>query len=979
MNLLRELSLSRRARRFAGLLMVFAMVLLVASVALSSNVLAQSPPATPSSVSVTRADGTLTASWDAISGATKHHVTYTDNGGASWQLAALAHPSSSIEIDADNSKTYIVGVRAGNDSDQWSGWRNSPSAGPYTPSPPGAVASVSLTRSDGKVSASWDAVSGATKYHVTYTTDGGYSWSAAASAHTTASIEIDADNSKTYIVGVRAGNSVGWGGWRNSAPASPYVTLAASKIASIKATIAIANHSGNWHYKANKAPDSACSGPVSATSHTVTGLSADTSYIYAAYSDANCATAIATADAFTTLGQVYVENAKSRSGACHVAANRACGFWFRAAGRGANLFSVLGSFDAKTGNPSGLSVTLRDRRDGVVLATLSGSGNPSGDTAYACSGDGCKVGWGSSYFVQFNASGGNYPNDYFSLQTSTGQTVSQNRGWSLTNGYDYHSGNGWATTNGSTPRVKLTADGAPYFYQDWDRITSTRAALTLEEYPNAWWYKRVQPGSGIHADDTCRSVAAGTEDVVDTGATAARWYTYTAYDASGCHDADALDSAHFRTPGRLVVSNITATSATLTLPNYAGDWWLRRYAPQGDDTCVAQGTTYTVNLTGLEPGTVYEYTGYSDDVCDPNGGSYIEAPAFTTLSRVSVSNVSSTGATLTLSGHTGAWHYKRIQPADSACNSAASATETLSDLTANTIYGYTAYTDSACSEANWQGSVYFSTTDAEVGNLAEPSGGIHLGHQGALGTLWANQTVAFTTGAKSGGYALTGATSRFEDKSANGSPGDIEVALYAASGDNLGAKIAAAAFSGSNPDTAGLYTYACSGAGCELQPNTKYFISISAPNATNNGGYTIHRTQSDVDHDRPSSDGWSIADEVSSGYSLIPIIHIAANELMPKVTATRDSAGDSATVSWTKYEGEGFQYYRVIVCDDSQYNGASCNGTVYTSAPIYDRNNTGPVSATGLDMSTGYGVILQTWRAGGALKAHTAIPSATNE
>ena len=100
---------------------------------------------------------------------------------------------------------------------------------------------------------------------------------------------------------------------------------------------------------------------------------------------------------------------------------------------------------------------------------------------------------------------------------------------------------------------------------------------------------------------------------------------------------------------------------------------------------------------------------------------------------------------------------------------------------------------------------------------------------------------------------------------------------------------------------------------------------------------------------------------------------------MPKVTATRDSAGDSATVSWTKYEGEGFQYYRVIVCDDSQYNGASCNGTVYRSAPIYDRNNTGPVSATGLDMSTGYGVILQTWRAGGALKAHTTIPSATNE
>ena len=78
---------------------------------------------------MTRADGTLTASWDAPDGATKYHVTYTTDGGASWSLAALNHPDASITISTDNAKTYIVGVRAKN-SAGGSGWRNSPSAGP---------------------------------------------------------------------------------------------------------------------------------------------------------------------------------------------------------------------------------------------------------------------------------------------------------------------------------------------------------------------------------------------------------------------------------------------------------------------------------------------------------------------------------------------------------------------------------------------------------------------------------------------------------------------------------------------------------------------------------------------------------------------------------------------------------------------------------------------------------------------------------
>ena len=204
---------------------LLALALLVAGVMLvAAPVAAQSPPGTPASVTVTRGDGTVTASGYAVSGATKYHVTYSSDGGASWSLAASAHPGNSITINnADNAKSYIVGVRAGNDAG-WSGWRNSASAGPYTPpSPPATPTSVNVTRADGTLTASGYAVSDATKYHVTYSSDGGQSWSAASDNHAGTSITISgADNSKSYIVGVRAGNDAGWSGWRNSASVGPY-------------------------------------------------------------------------------------------------------------------------------------------------------------------------------------------------------------------------------------------------------------------------------------------------------------------------------------------------------------------------------------------------------------------------------------------------------------------------------------------------------------------------------------------------------------------------------------------------------------------------------------------------------------------------------------------------------------------------------------------------------------------------------------
>ena len=187
------------------------------------------PPASPDGVKITRADGTLTASWPAVPNADSYHVTYTDNDAESWQLAALDHPATpgtvAITITADNDKSYIVAVRAKNNAGG-SDFVNSPSVGPYTPPPPPSVASVSVDRADGSLTATWDAVANADSYHVTYTDNDAQSWQLAALDHPatpgTVTITIAADNDKSYIVGVRAKNEGGGSKWVNSLSVGPY-------------------------------------------------------------------------------------------------------------------------------------------------------------------------------------------------------------------------------------------------------------------------------------------------------------------------------------------------------------------------------------------------------------------------------------------------------------------------------------------------------------------------------------------------------------------------------------------------------------------------------------------------------------------------------------------------------------------------------------------------------------------------------------
>ena len=126
MNMAHALSSTRPAWRLAALLAL----MLAALILLPSITLANSPPATPASVTLTRTGNTITVVWTPA-GAAKYHATYSSDGGNSWTAISdnLTGTGASFG-NTDTTKTYIVAVRAGNEHG-WSGWRNSAASGPF--------------------------------------------------------------------------------------------------------------------------------------------------------------------------------------------------------------------------------------------------------------------------------------------------------------------------------------------------------------------------------------------------------------------------------------------------------------------------------------------------------------------------------------------------------------------------------------------------------------------------------------------------------------------------------------------------------------------------------------------------------------------------------------------------------------------------------------------------------------------------------
>ena len=109
-------------------------------------------------------------------------------------------------------------------------------------------------------------------------------------------------------------------------------------------------------------------------------------------------------------------------------------------------------------------------------------------------------------------------------------------------------------------------------------------------------------------------------------------------------------------PLTLTASAVTATTATLTLANHTGDWWLKKTAPTPAGTCTAGEADFSHALSSLTAGTAYTYRAYRDSGC----ATEIASATFTTLS-LTADDVTTT-ATLTIANHTGNWYVKQTAP-----------------------------------------------------------------------------------------------------------------------------------------------------------------------------------------------------------------------------------------------------------------------------------------------------------------------------
>ena len=145
-----------------------------------------------------------------------------------------------------------------------------------------------------------------TTYHLVFSTEGGslgwYGWKSTTSNDQTRTPSNNgwsiADNSSFLV-----NSGTNWSTDSKSGKISVSATLlsptlAATAVEHDTATLTIANHSGNWYYKANAAPYTSClSNAVPTTSTSLTSLAGNTSYTFKAYSNSVCSTELAAAAA----------------------------------------------------------------------------------------------------------------------------------------------------------------------------------------------------------------------------------------------------------------------------------------------------------------------------------------------------------------------------------------------------------------------------------------------------------------------------------------------------------------------------------------------------------------------------------------------------------------------------------------------------------------------------------------------------------
>ena len=934
---------------------------------------ANSPPAAPTNITTVRTADQIVVSWTAGSDATGYNVNVSQDSKQSWtRLATNQSATTYTHTGIDHTLVYVFSIQAVNSSGS-SDWVNSAPVHPVDiiPGPPSAI---TANRTVGQIAVSWTPPENAGQaksigYDVNYSTDHKNSWTRHATEQSAASATITTDNSMTWYVSVRAVTAGGRSGWVTSGPIEAnFLVLPAPATVSIGSRT-LTSLAVSW-----SAVDNAQSYNVN--------LSANDGYSWSRVKSA------ATGTSFTVNSADW---SSFNSDATYIASVQAVdngvgGDWKNSAPSGPifppgppasvsgtrslNAISVSWTPPADDGNSAithydvNMSVNggaswTREASDVTGASTTVSNVNNATDYIFAVR-------------AKNNAGYGGWTNSAVIPGLDAPASITAYRG---SNFIDVE----WSTVTGAVSyQVNYSADGGATWTTPFSSVSAATPEVRIPNVPNV---------SG-------HLVAVRGRNANGPGAWA---------------NSASIDFADFPLP----VTNLTATRVTsgeidvswntcdLTAVSCTGGSPVTGYAVNISSN---GGVTWTrakdVAVTGFTSGDTVTLTGVDDNTAylvsvsmrNRVGGKWVNASAgkYPTLSA---SGVTRTGATLNFVNYDGAWWYQRTQgPSDTTCHSvtAGTTTATLSNLTASTFYGYTVYSDSACATA--LRTVHFSTTDYSVGNLYEATSILNCAVGYPLSTN--NKcAVAFTTGSETGGYRLRSITGRFANKG-TGDTDAISVAIHAkdTSNNSNPASTSLVALSGSDPNTAGLYTYTCSGAACDLSANETYFVVMSTADTSASNNYNWEVTTSDAETARPSTNGWSIANvgRVKEGnnawadlaLSHTAILHVAA-DVAPALTVSGIKE-TTATLNLANYTGSWYYKEASGSCSGAQsgttatltdltpatsytysaYSDASCT-TLIDAAPAFTTGGQAVSISTVTATSDGYAIVRGTILASG--------------
>ena len=122
--------------------------------------------------------------------------------------------------------------------------------------------------------------------------------------------------------------------------------------------------------------------------------------------------------------------------------------------------------------------------------------------------------------------------------------------------------------------------------------------LTLSDYPHDWWYEIDWDG--------CQKVTSGASaQVRGYGRQSGKTIRISAHLASDCYGY--LGQTSLALPATSLSALVTGTSVTLTVNEYAGEWW---YKIDGGDCVKVSGSTVHLERS-YNPGTTYTAKAYS--------------------------------------------------------------------------------------------------------------------------------------------------------------------------------------------------------------------------------------------------------------------------------------------------------------------------------------------------------------------------------